>query len=63
MKMKYILILLMIGSFSVYGQTELSKVGTSMAQFLKLGAGARGTAMGDAYTSVVKDVSALDWSF
>lgn len=52
----------MISAFSVYGQTELSKVGTSMAQFLKLGAGARGTALGDAYTSNVHDISALYWN-
>ncbi|HID38895.1 MAG TPA: PorV/PorQ family protein [Calditrichaeota bacterium] len=62
MKTKYVLIFIMVSALSLYSQTELSKVGTSMAQFLKLGAGARGTAMGDAYTSMVQDVSALYWN-
>ena len=46
----------------VLAQTELSKVATSMGQFLKLGAGARGTALGDAYASHVSDISALYWN-
>ncbi|MBV9080591.1 MAG: PorV/PorQ family protein [Elusimicrobia bacterium] len=36
-----------------------SKVGTSGAQFLKIGAGARPTAMGEAYTAVSDDVNAV----
>lgn len=62
MKLKNIVIVILIGSMPLFAQTELSKVATSMAQFLKLGAGARGTAMGDAYTAHVKDISAMYWN-
>lgn len=62
MKLKYFIIFIFIISAPLFAQTELSKVATSMAQFLKLGAGARGTAMGDAYTSHVEDVSAMYWN-
>lgn len=36
--------------------------GTSGAAFLKIGAGARANAMGDAYTSVADDASAIYWN-
>jgi len=62
MKIRNIIILILISSFTAFAQTELSRVGTTMGQFLKLGAGARGTALGDAYTSLVSDVSALYWN-
>ena len=62
MKFRNILLLVLIPCLSLFAQSELSKVGTSMGQFLKLGAGARGTAMGDAYTSVTKDITALYWN-
>jgi len=62
MKLKNILLFLLIGSLPLFGQTELSKVATSMGQFLKIGAGARGTALGDAFAPLVKDVSAMYWN-
>lgn len=49
-------------SSPLLAQNELSKVATGTAQFLKLGAGARGTALGDAYTAMVQDVSAMYWN-
>lgn len=39
-----------------------SKVGTSGAQFLKIGVGGRATAMGGVYTGVADDVSAIYWN-
>lgn len=39
-----------------------SKVGTSGAQFLKIGVGSRATAMGGVYTGVADDVSAIYWN-
>ncbi len=39
-----------------------SKVGTTAAQFLKIGVGARATAMGSAQVAVRNDVSALYWN-
>ncbi len=62
MKLKNIILFILIGSLPLLAQTELSKVATSMGQFLKIGAGARGTALGDAYTPLVKDVSAMYWN-
>ncbi len=62
MKLKHIVWMVLVPCLMLFGQTELSKVGTSMGQFLKLGAGARGTALGDAYTSLVRDVTALYWN-
>lgn len=62
MKLKNFIILILISSMPLFAQTELSKVATSMGQFLKLGAGARGTAMGDAYTAHVNDISAMYWN-
>ncbi len=46
----------------VYGQDDISRVATGTAQFLKLGAGGRGTALGDAYSAMVNDVSAMYWN-
>jgi long-subunit fatty acid transport protein len=40
----------------------LEQVGTSMANFLKVGVGARAAGMGDAYVAVCEDASALYWN-
>lgn len=45
-----------------FAQDEFSKVATGTAQFLKLGAGARGTALGDAYSALANDVSSMYWN-
>jgi hypothetical protein len=43
--------------------TEIfEKVGTIGAQFLKIGVGARATGMGEAYTSIADDASAVYWN-
>ncbi len=60
--LKYFAVIVLIPIYGLFAQQELSKVGTSMAQFLKIGAGARGTALGDAYASEVKDITALYWN-
>ena len=41
---------------------DFSKVGTAAAQFLKIGVGSRGTAMGDAFVAVADGVDALAWN-
>jgi hypothetical protein len=41
---------------------QAGSAGTSSAQFLKLGAGARASAMGDAFAATADDVSALYWN-
>jgi hypothetical protein len=38
---------------------EFAKVGTAGAQFLKIGVGGRGTAMGEAYDAVCNDASSM----
>ena len=42
--------------------SSFAKVGTSGAQFLKLGMGARGTAMGGAFVATADDPSAVFWN-
>lgn len=41
---------------------EFAKVGTAGAQFLKIGVGSRGIAMGEAYDAVCNDVSSIFWN-
>jgi len=43
-------------------QSELNQIGTSMANFLKIGVGARASAMGDAYVALSDDISSLYWN-
>ncbi|HOK39981.1 MAG TPA: PorV/PorQ family protein [bacterium] len=56
MKLKIILLILII-CVSVYGSS--SKVGTTAANFLKLGYGARPAAMAEAYTGLADDIAAI----
>lgn len=62
MKLKWLITFYILLSLPLLAQNELSKVATSMGQFLKIGAGARGTALGDAYSSLTNDVSAMYWN-
>jgi len=43
-------------------ESKLNQIGTSMANFLKIGMGARATAMGDAYVALADDISSLYWN-
>jgi hypothetical protein len=54
-------IALLMGCFSLYAQ-EVDYSGTSVANFLKIGVGARQVAMGEAAIAVVNDASALFWN-
>ena len=55
----YILFISSIG-FSQLDNTEsISKTGTTSAQFLKIGADARGASMGNAFTAVANDEMVL----
>lgn len=51
-------ILILIPSFSSYG----SGPGTTAANFLKIGVGARAAAMGEAYTALASDGTSLYWN-
>ncbi|MFQ6112894.1 MAG: PorV/PorQ family protein [bacterium] len=53
---------LLISTASPGQQSELNQLGTSMANFLKIGVGARASAMGDAYVALADDISSLYWN-
>ncbi len=52
--------LVMVGSQLVFATNK--NVGTSAAQFLKIGAGARPTAMGDSFVAVSEDVNSVTFN-
>ncbi len=47
---------------SVFGQGEVTKVGTTAANFLKLEVGARAIGMAGAYTAVADDIYSMKWN-
>ena len=59
-----ILFFFLSGNTDSYAQVDesVSKVGTTAAQFLKIGAGARPIGMGSAYTALADDISAVYWN-
>jgi len=50
-------IMFFIFSYPLFGQT--SRVGTTGAQFLKIGVGSRAVAMGEAFAGMADDISAI----
>ena len=67
MKKKMIINILVLLLFSslVMAQSSsstISKVGTGVAQFLKIGISARSIGMGEAFTAVANDVSSIYWN-
>jgi hypothetical protein len=65
MKIKLLAFCLVIGflcSQSLLAQTKPYRVGTTAANFLEIGIGSAGCAMGEAYVSVVRDLSAVYWN-
>ena len=61
MKIKNTILACLFISSIVVSQT-VSKVGTTAAQFLKIGIGARALALGGAYSAIADDASALYWN-
>jgi len=63
MKKSIILIvsLSLVVCFSTYAQ-EVSKVGTTVASFLRIDVGSRAVGMGGAFTAVANDISAMYWN-
>ena len=61
MRIKYTILACLFISSTIVGQT-VSKVGTTAAQFLKIGIGARALALGGAYSAIADDASALYWN-
>lgn len=58
----YLLAILMLAFFSVGLAQRPYRVGTSTANFLEVGFGSAGVAMGDAYVSAVHDISSVFWN-
>ncbi|MEO0074693.1 MAG: PorV/PorQ family protein [candidate division WOR-3 bacterium] len=56
-KIKYILLILPLIALTMHGDIKFSKVGTTSAQFLKIGVG-RATGMGEAFGAIANDASA-----
>ncbi|MFQ6618178.1 MAG: PorV/PorQ family protein, partial [Fidelibacterota bacterium] len=54
------LLLLTVRSYPQFGQ--ISKVGTTGAQFLKIGVGSRAVGMGGAFVALANDASAVYWN-
>lgn len=59
--MRKLCILLLLIPFAAIGE-ETAKVGTVGSQFLKIGVGARGAAMGGAFEAVSDDITAVFWN-
>ena len=61
---KYFFITLLFSlSYSQLDNTEtISKTGTTSAQFLKIGADARGSSMGNAFTAMSGGISSMYWN-
>ncbi|MDP6260840.1 MAG: PorV/PorQ family protein [Candidatus Marinimicrobia bacterium] len=55
-------IFLIILSSYLFSQKNISKVGTTSAQFLKIGVDARATGMGDAFVAIDGDMSNIYWN-
>ena len=63
--MKRVILSLLIVTLFFLGNSfaqEFAKVGTAGAQFLKIGIGARGVAMSEAYSAVCNDASSIFWN-
>lgn len=56
------LFLLFVISTTLLNAQEYNKVGTSVAQFLKIDSGARPTALAGAYAAIANDANALYWN-
>ena len=54
-------LILFLSVFSLYSG-EITKVGTTAAQFLKIGIGARATAMGESFVAQANDVTSIYWN-
>jgi long-subunit fatty acid transport protein len=52
----------LLSTSRLYAFMSKNDVGTTTAQFLKLGAGARATALGDAFVGIADDATAVYWN-
>lgn len=54
--------ILVLASGQIGNAQEFAPVGTAVAQFLEIGVGARGTAMGEAFTAMTNDAGSVFWN-
>ncbi len=59
---KYLLLLILFSFQTVSFAGDFSKVGTTAAQFLKIGVGGRAMGLGGAFTALANDVTSLYWN-
>ncbi|MHB2149617.1 PorV/PorQ family protein [Calditrichota bacterium LG25] len=57
-----VIIMLILACNSILAGDVISKVGTTAAPFLEIGAGARAVAMGEAFTAIADEASAMYWN-
>jgi hypothetical protein len=64
MKFTFLLIFSLLICLNFWPATaqESSRAGTTVANFLEIGYGSAGNAMGDAYVSVTRDISSIYWN-
>ncbi len=62
MKKRKFLFIIVFLCFGILQGGEITKVGTTAAQFLKIGVGARAAAMGESFVAVANDASAIFWN-
>ena len=55
-------LILLLTAIGLAQAGEITKKGTNVAQFLKIGVGARASAMGESYVAEANDASALFWN-
>ncbi|HOM66116.1 MAG TPA: PorV/PorQ family protein [Ignavibacteriales bacterium] len=62
MKTIKVIITIVVAFITAYGAGSISKSGTTAANHLKIGIGARPIGMGGAFTSIAGDINALYWN-
>jgi len=60
--LNYIIAMLIVFSFMPAQADEITKVGTTAAQFLKIGVGARAAGMGESFVAAADDASSIFWN-
>ena len=61
-KLAFILFIIFLFLFNQIRAQNISRAGTSAAQFLKFGVGARASALGEAGVTLATDVTGLYWN-
>ncbi len=62
MRKKIVIIFLFLLTSQIFAQKEVSRIGTSGVQFLKLGVGARACALGETMVATRNDATGLYWN-